>query len=173
MGCSTPGLRVHHQLSEFAQTHVHWVSDAIQPPHSLLSPSPPALNPSIRAFFSESVLFIRWPKYWSFSCSLRSSNKYSGLISFKTDWFYLLDVQGTLKSLLQHNLKASVLWCPAFFMVQFSHLYMTTGKTMPLTIRTFFYKVKSLLFNMLSPGLRDRRGNHNSKTFLTLTRNYS
>ena len=105
--------------------------------------------PSIRVFSSESALCIRWPKYWS--CSISPSNEYSGLISFKIDWFDLLTVQGTRKSLLQHhNLKASVLQCSAFFMVQLSYLYMTTGKIIALTIQTFVDKVMSLLFSMLS-----------------------
>ena len=151
MNCSTPGFPVLHQLPEFPQTQVHWVSDAIQPSHPLLSPSPPALNLSQHqgCFFSiELALPIRWPKYWSFS--IRSSNEYSGLISFGIDWFDLA-VQGTLKSLLQHHSsKASILWCSAFFMVQLSHLYMTTGKTIALTTWTFVGKVMSLLFNMLS-----------------------
>ena len=100
---------------------------------------------------SSRTLHIRWPKYWSFSFSNSPSNEYSGLVSFKVYWFDLLAVQGTLKSLLQHhNLKASVLWCSAFFMVQLSHLYITTGKTIALTIQTFVGKVMSLLFNMLS-----------------------
>ena len=109
----------------------------------------PSVFPSIRVFSSESVLCIKWPKYWSFSIS--SSNDYSGLISFRIDWLDLLAVQGTLKSLLQqHNSKASFLWCSAFFMVQLSHPYMTTGKTIALTRQTFVGKVISLHFNMLS-----------------------
>ena len=152
MDCSMPGFPVHHQFLELAQIHVHWIGDAIQPSHPLLSPSPPALIfPSIRVFSSESVLLIRWPKYWSFSFSISSSNEYSLLISFRIDWFYLLAVQGTLKSLLQHHsLKASVLQCSTFFMVQLSHAYMATGETIALTILTFAGKVMSLLFNMLS-----------------------
>ena len=112
---------------------------------------PPSIFPSIRIFSSESVLHIRWPKYWSFSFSISPSNEYSGLISFRMDWLDLLAVQGTLKSLLQHHSsKASVLRCSAFFMVQLSHSYMTTGKTIALTRWTFVGKVMSLLFNMLS-----------------------
>ena len=112
---------------------------------------PPSIFPSIRVFSSESVLHIRWPKYWSFSFSISPSNEYSGLISFTMDWLDSLSVQGTLKSLLQHhNSKASVLWHLAFFKVQLSHSYMTTGKTIALTRRTFVSKVTSLLFNMLS-----------------------
>ena len=130
MNCSTPGLPVHHQLLEFNQTHVHRVSDAIQPSHPLLSPSPPTFNlSSIRVFSNESVLHMRWPKYWSFSFSISPSNEYSGLISFRMDWLDLLAVRGTFKSLLQHHSsKASILRCSAFFIVQLSHPYMTTGK---------------------------------------------
>ena len=136
MDCSKPGFPVHHQLPELTQTHVCQVSDAIQPSHPLSSPSPHAfILSSIRIFSSESVLCIRWPKYWSFSFSISPSNEYSGLISSRIDKFDLLAVQGTLKSLLHHHSsKASVLWCSAFFMVQFSHLYMAAGKTIPLTI---------------------------------------
>ena len=152
MDCSTPGLPVHHQLPELAQSHVHRVSNAIHPSHPLSSPSPlPSIFPSIRVFFNESILPIRWPKNWSFSFSISPSNEYSGLISFKIDWFDLLAVQGTLKSLLQHHSsKASILWQSAFFMVQLSHPYMTNGKTIALTRRTFVGEVMSLLFNMLS-----------------------
>ena len=111
----------------------------------------PSIFPSIRAFSSELPLHIRWPKFWSFSFSIRSSNEYSGLISFRIDWFDFLAVQGTHKSLLQHHSsKASVLWCSAFFMVQLSHPYMTTEKAIALTIQTFVGKVMSLLLNMLS-----------------------
>ena len=148
----TPGFPVHHQLPELTETHVHWVSDAIQPSHPLSSPSPPAFNLSQHQSLSnESLLRIRWPKYWSFSFSISPSNEYSGLISFRMDWFDLLEIQGTLKSLLQHHSsKASILWCSAFFIVQLSHPYMTTGKTTALTRWTFVDKVMSLLFNMLS-----------------------
>ena len=111
----------------------------------------PSILPSIRGFSSESVLSIRWPKYWSFSFSISPSNEYSGLISFRIDWLDLLAVQGTLKSLLQHHTsKASILQCSAFFIVQLSHPYMTTGKAIVLTRWTFAGKVMSLLFNMLS-----------------------
>ena len=151
MECSTPGLLVHHQLQELAQIHAHWVGDAIQPSHPLSSPSPSSIFPSIRVFYNESILPIRWPKYWSFSFSISPSNEYSGLISFKMDWLDLLEVQGTLKSLLQHHSsKASIVLHSAFFIVQLSHLYMTAGKTIALTRRTFVGKVMSLLFNMLS-----------------------
>ena len=112
---------------------------------------PPSIFPGIRIFFNESVLPIRWPKYWSFSFSIIPSNKYSGLISFRMDWLEILAVQGTLKSLLQHHSsKASILQHSAFFIVQLSHPYMTTGKTIALTRRTFVGKVMPLLFNMLS-----------------------
>ena len=151
MNRSTPGLPVHHQLPEFTQTHVHWVGDAIQPPHLccslfLLPPIPP----SIRVFSNESTLRMRWPKYWSFSFSISPSKEHPGLISFRMDWLDLLAVQGTCKSLLQHHSsKASIHWCSAFFTVQLSHPYMTTGKTTALTRWTFVGKVMSLLFNML------------------------
>ena len=112
---------------------------------------PPSILPSIGVFSDESVLHIRWPKYWSFSFSISPSNVYSGLISFRIDWLDLLAVQGTLKSLFQHHSsKASILWCSASFIVQLSHPYMTTEKTIALTRRTFVGKVISLLFNMLS-----------------------
>ena len=112
---------------------------------------PPSIFPSIRVFSNESVLCIRWSTYWSFSFNISPSNECSGLISFRVDWLDLLEVQGTLKSLLQHHSsKASILWCSAFFTVQLSHPYMTTGKTMALTRRTFVGKVMFLLFNMLS-----------------------
>ena len=111
----------------------------------------PSIFPSIRVFPNESVLLIRWSKYWSFSFSIRPSKEYPGLISFRIDWLDLLAVQGTLKSLLQHHSsKVSILWCSAFFLVQLSHPYMTTGKTIPLTRQTFVGKVMSLLFNMLA-----------------------
>ena len=111
----------------------------------------PSIFPSIKVFSRESVLHIRWPKFLSFCFSISSSNEYSGLISFRIDWFDLLAVQGNLKSLLQHDIsKTSVLQCPAFFMIQLSHPYMTTGKTIALTRWTFVGKVMSLLFNMLS-----------------------
>ena len=117
-----PGLAVHHQLPEVIQTHVHQVGDAIQPSCPLSSPSPPALNLSQHRVSNESVLRIRWPKYWSFSFSTSPSNEYSGLISFRMDWLGLLAVQGTLKSLLQHHSsKASILQHSAFFIVQLSH----------------------------------------------------
>ena len=147
-----PGLPVCHQLPEFTKTHVHRVSDAIN--HLILCRPLlllPSVFPSRRVFSNELVLCIRWPKYWSFSFSISPSNEYSGLIFFRMDWLDLLAVQGTLKSLLQHNSsKASILRCSAFFMVQLSHPYTTTGKTIALTRQTFVGKVMSLLFNMLS-----------------------
>ena len=129
MDCSTPGFLVHHQFLEATQTHVHRVGDANQPSHLLSYPSPPAFNlSSIRVFSKESALHIRWPKYWSFSFSISPSSEYSGLISFKMDWLDLRAVQGTLKSLLQHHSsKTSILWLSAYFMVQLSYPYMTTG----------------------------------------------
>ena len=131
MDFSMPGLPVHHWLPELAQTYVHQVSDAIQPSHPLSSPFPSAFNVS-----NESVLRIRWPEYWSFSFSISLSNECSGLISFRIDWFDLLAVWGTLKSLLQHHSsKASILRCSAFFIVQLLYPYVTTGKTIALTRR--------------------------------------
>ena len=147
MDCSTPGLPVHHQLPEFTQTHVHQVNDVIQPSHPLSSPSPPALNLSQNQVFSnESTLRIRWPKYWRVSLSISPFNEYSGLISFKMmDWLDLLAIQGTLRSLLQHHSsKASIPQYSAFFIVELSHLYMTTGKTKALTRQTFASKIMSL-----------------------------
>ena len=131
MNCSMPGLPVHRQLPEFTQTHIHRVRDAIQLSHPLSSPFPPAPKslPASESF-PMSQLRMRWPKYWSFSFSIIPSKEIPGLISFRMDWLELLAVQGTLKSLLQHHSsKASVLWCSAFFAVQLSHPYMTTGKT--------------------------------------------
>ena len=152
MNPRTSGLPVHHQLLEFTQTHLHRVSDTIQPSHPMSSPSPPApISPSIRVLSNESTLHMRWPKYWSSSFSIRPSKEYSGLISFRMEWSDLLAVQGTLKSLLQHHSsKASILRHSAFFTVQFSNPYMTTRKAIALTRWTFVGKVKSLLFNTLS-----------------------
>ena len=129
--------------------------ESVMPPNHLVICHPflllPSIFPSIRVFPNELAFHIRWPKYWSFSFSISPSNEYSGLISFRIDRFDLLAVQGILKSLLQHhNLKASILQCSAFFTDQLSHRYMTTGKTIALTIWTFVNKVMSLLFNMLS-----------------------
>ena len=154
MNRMNPGLPVHHQLLEFTQTHMHRIGDAIQPSHPLLSPSPPAPNPSQPqrdSFFNESTLRMRWPTYWSFSFSIIPSKECLRLISFRTDWLDLLAVQGTLKSLLQHHSsKTPILQHSAFFTVQFSHPYMTNGKTIALTRWTFVGKVMSLLFNMPS-----------------------
>ena len=150
MDCSMLGFLVLHCLLEFAQAHVHWIGDAIQPSHPLSSPSPTSIFPSIRVFLNESVLCMRRPKYWSFSFSISPSNEYSGLISYRMDWLDLLAVQGTLKNFLQHySSKASVLRCSVFFIIQLSHPYMTTGKTIALTRRTFVGKIMSLFFNML------------------------
>ena len=146
-----PVFPVLHQLLEFAQTHVHRVSDAIQPSYPLSSLLLlPSIFPSIRFFSSESALHIRWPKYWSCSFSISPSNEYSGLISFRMDRLDLLAVQGILKSLQHHSSKASIPQCSAFFIVQPSHPYMITGKIIALTRQTFVGKVMSLFFNMLS-----------------------
>ena len=144
------GFPVHHQLSETTQTHVHQVSTnrLILCLPLLL---PPSIFPSIRVFSNESVLCIKWPKYWSFSFSISPSNDYSRLISFRMDWLDLLAVRRTLKSLLQHHSsKASKLWSSAFFIVQLSYPYRTTGKSIALTRWTIVGKVISLLFNLLS-----------------------
>ena len=131
-----------------------FVESVMLPNHLILCHPPLLLSsifPSIRVFSNESVLCTRWPNYWCFSFSISPSSEYSGLISFRMDWLDLLAVQGTLKSLFQHNnSKISVLWCSAFFIAQLSHPYMTIGKTTTLTRRTFVGKVMSLLFNMLS-----------------------
>ena len=150
MDCSMPGLPV--QLLEIAQTHVH---QSVMPSNHLILCRPLFLLPSvlwsIRVLSNESARCIKRPKYWSFSFSISPSNEQSRLISFRMDWLDLLAVQGTLKSLLQHHSsKASIVQCSAFFIVQFSHPYMTTGKTIALTRRTFVGKVMSLLLNMLS-----------------------
>ena len=152
MDCSTPGFPVRHQLLELIQTHVHQV---VMPSNHFTLCRPllrlPSVFPRIRVLSNESVLHIRWPKYWNFGFSISTSNEYSGLISFRMVWLDLPAVQGTLKSLLQHHSsKASILQRSAFFMVQLSHPYMTTGKTIALTRWTFVGKVMSLLFNMLS-----------------------
>ena len=152
MNCSTPGLPVHHQQQEFTQTRIHRGSDAIQPSHPLSSPSSPAPNLSQHQSLSnESTLHMRWPKHWSFSFSIIPSKEIPGLISFIMDWLDLFAVQGTLKSLLQHHSsKASILRHSAFFTVQLSHPYMTTGKTKTLTRQTFVGKEMSMLLKMLS-----------------------
>ena len=152
MDCSMHGFSVHYQLPELTQTHVQQVSDAMQ--HLILCLSLlllPSILPSIKVFSNESILCIRWPKYWSFSLSISPSNEYSRLIAFRMDWLDLLAVQRTLKSLLQHHSStASILRRSAFFTAQLSHPYMTTGKTIALTRQTFVGEVMSLFFNMLS-----------------------
>ena len=152
MNHSMSGLPVHHQLLEFAQTHVHQVSDAIQPSHPLSSPSPPALNPSQHQDLFQWISSLHQvAKVLEFQPQLSSSNEHPGMVSFRMDWMDLLGVQGTFKSLLQyHSSKTSILQCSAFFTVQFSHPYTTTGKTIALTRRTFVGKVMSLLLNILS-----------------------
>ena len=148
MNRSTPGLPVHHQLPKSTQSS-RWCHPAISSCRPLLLP--PSIFPSIRVFSNESVLHIKWPKYWSFSFNISPSSEYSGLISFRMDWLDLLVVKGAPKSLIQHHSsKASVPQRSAFFTVQLSHPYMTTGKTIALTRSTFVGKVMSLLFNMLS-----------------------
>ena len=152
MHCSRPGFPFHHQLPEHAQL---MSIELVMPSNHLILCRPlllpPSIFPSIRVFSNESALHIRWPEYWSFSFNISPSNEYPGLISFRMDWLDLLAVQGTLKSLLQHHSsKASILLRSAFFIVQLSHPYMTTGKTIALTSQTFVGKVMSLLFNMLS-----------------------
>ena len=147
-----PGLPVHHQLPEFI---ILMSIESVMPSNHLILCYPllllPSIFPSIKVFSNESALRIRWPKYWSFSVNISPSNEHPGLISFRMDWLDLLAVQGTLKSLLQHHSsKTSVLWRSAFFIVQLSHPYMTTGKTIALTRQTFVGKVMSLLLNMLS-----------------------
>ena len=152
MDCSTPGFPVLHHLPELLKL---MFIELVMPSNHLILCCPlllqPWIFPSIRVFSNESVLCIRWPKDWSFSLSISASNVYSGLIPFRIDWLGLLSVQGTRKSLLQHHsLKASILQCSAFFMVQLSHPYMITGKIIALTIQTFVSKVLSLSFNRLS-----------------------
>ena len=143
--CLSPTPRVYSNSCPLSQRCLPTISSLSSPSHS------PSVFSSIRVFSNESVLHITWPKYWSLIFSLSPSNEYSGLISFRMDWLDLLAVQGTLKSLLQHHSsKASILWCTAFFIVQLSHPYMTTGKNIALTRWTFVGKVMSLLFNMLS-----------------------
>ena len=157
MDCSTPGFPVHHQLQDLAQIHVHRVGDASQPSHPLLSPSLPAFN------LSQHEGLFQWvssphqvAKYWSFSFSISPSNEYSGLISLKIDWFDLLAIQGTLKTLLQHHSsKASILRCSGFLMVRFSHPHMTTGKTIvwlyrPLSVKwCLCFSIHCLGFSLL------------------------
>ena len=143
MDCNTPGFPVLHHFREFAHTYFHWVDDAIN--HLILSCPLLLLSvfSSFRVFSNESAFCIRWPKYWRFSISLSPSSEYSGLISFSVDWFDLPAIQGTLKSLFwNHTSKSSFLQHSAFFMVQHSHLYMTAGKTIALTIPTFVILAK-------------------------------
>ena len=152
MNRNTPGLPVHHQLPEFTQTLS--IESVMPSSHLILCCPllfPPSIFPSIRVFSNESALRIRWPKYWSFSFNISPSSEHAGLISFRMYWLDLLAVQGTLKSLLQHHSsKASILWHSAFFIVQLSHPYITAGKTIALTRQTFFGKVMSAFFNILS-----------------------
>ena len=152
MNCSTTGFPVHHQLSEFTQTLVHWVGDAIQPSHPLKSPSPPSVNlPQHQGLFQWVNSLHEVAKVLEFQLQHQSFSEHPGLIPFRMDWLDLLAVQGALKSLLQHHSsKASIFQCSAFFTVQLSHPYMTTGKTIALTRQTSVDKVMSLLFNMLS-----------------------
>ena len=152
MNCSTPGLPVYHH----SRSLLKFMSiESVMPSSHLILCRPllllPPVPPSIRVFSNESTLRMRWPKYWSFSFSISPSNEHPGVISFRMDWLDLLAVQGTLKNLLQHHSsKASILWHSAFFTVQLSHPYMTTGKTIALTRWTFVGKVMSLFLNMLS-----------------------
>ena len=147
MDYSTLGFSVLHNLPEFAQTHVHWISDTIQPSRLLFPSSHSGFNLSQhQGLFKEAPVQIRWPKYWSFSFSISPSKEYSGLLSFLIDWLDLLGVLETLKSLQYYNSKAAVLQCSAFFIVHLSHPFMTTGTTIALTWQTFVGKVMSLLF---------------------------
>ena len=151
MDCNTPGLSVPHHLLKTAQVHVHCISGAIQPSHPLMPLLLPSIFPGIRDISNESDVWIGWPKCWSFSFSISHSNECSGLSSLKIDWFDLLAVQGSLRSLLQHHSsKASILWCSVFFTIQLWQQFMTAGKTIALIIWTFVDRVMSLLFNTLS-----------------------
>ena len=145
MNCIAPGFPVHHHLLELAQTHVHWVSDAIQPSHPLLSPSLPALNlPQHQSLFQWVSSSHQVANYWSLSFSISPSKEYSGLISFRIEWFDLFAVQGAFRSLLQHHIsKAFILPRSAFFMVQLSHPYMITGKIIALTRWAFVSNVSA------------------------------
>ena len=152
MDCSTPGFPAHHNSRSLLKlTSI----ESVMPPDHLILCCPllllPSIFPRMRGLFNESFLHIRWTKYWSFSFSISPSSEYSGLISFRMDWLDLLAVQGTLKSLLQHHTsKASILWCSVFFIIQLSHPYMATEKTIALTAQNFVGKIMSLLFNMLA-----------------------
>ena len=151
MNCNMPDLPVHHQLPEFTQTRVPRVGNAIQPSHPLSPPSPPALNLSQHQGLFKWVRSSHQVQVLSLSFNISPSNKHPGLISFRTDWLDLLEAQRSLKSLLRHHSsKVSILLCSAFFIVQLSHPYMTTGKTIALARQTFIDTVMSLLFNMLS-----------------------
>ena len=151
MACSAPGLPVPRFLLKSPQVRICCISDTIQSSHPLAPSSSASIFRSVRDFSSESSVHIRWPKYWSFNFSISPSNEYSGLISLKIDWFDLLAVQGTFRSLLQHqSSKVSILWRSSFFMVQLSQLYVTTGRTIALTLQTFVGRVMSLRFNTLS-----------------------
>ena len=154
----TPWIAAHQaslSITNSHSPHKPMSIESVMPSSHLILCQPllllPPILPSIRVFSNESIICMRWPKYWSFSFNISPSNEHPGLTSFRMDWLDLLAVQGTLKSLLQHHSsKASILWCSAFFTVQLSHLYMTTGKTIALTRWTFVGKVMSLLLNMLS-----------------------
>ena len=164
MDCSTPGFPVHRQLPELAQTLIHQVS---MPSNHFILCHPclllPSIFPSVRVFSSESVLAIRWPKYWSFTFSISLSSEYSGLISFRMDWLDLLVVQGTLESLLQHHSsKALILRCSAFFMIQLSHPYRTTGKDIALSNRDNI----NLLWCLKQRSLRDPKDKYFLRSFL-------
>ena len=150
MDCSTPGFPVLHYLPEFAETHAHGVGDASHLFHPVVPFSSLQSFPASLESLKESVLPVRWPKCWSFSFNISSFSECSELISFRIDWLDLLAVQVTLKSLQHHSSKASILWCSAFFIVQLSHPYTTTGKTIALTRWIFVGKIMPLLFNMLS-----------------------
>ena len=154
MNCSMPSLSVHHQLPETHQLRLTFIKSVMPSSHHILGRPLlllPPIPPSIRVFSNEAILCMRWPKYWSFSFNISPSNEHPTLISFRMDWLDVFAVQGTLKSLLQHHSsKPSILWSSAFFTVQLSHPYMTTGKTIALTRQNFVGKVMSLLFNMLS-----------------------
>ena len=147
---STPGFPVLHHLPDLAQTHVRWVGDAIQPSHPLSPLSPPAIFSSIRVLTSEVALCIRWQKYWHFSSNISASKEYSGLISFKIDWFYFLEVQGLLRVFPNTTAQEHQFFSAQLSLWSSSHPYMTTGRTIALTRLTFIGKVMSLIFNMLS-----------------------
>ena len=171
MDCSTPGFLVHHHLPEFAKL---MSIELVMPSNHLLLCCPlllPSIFSSIRVFSNELALHIRWSNYWGFNFNISPSKKYSWLISFRIDWFDLLVVQETLKSLLlHHSSKALMLWCSAFFMVHLLHSYMTTGKTIALTTQTFVSKVMSLLLNTLSRFLIEKLWQNSKKEWTTNTK---